>query len=38
MYKWSPNDEYVMFERCGGKEELNKNINLKSVHFLLNIN
>jgi hypothetical protein len=29
-----PDDEHMMFETCGRHEELNKNFNLKNVHFV----
>jgi hypothetical protein len=30
-----PDDEHIMFKTCRRHEELNKNFNLKSVHFLV---
>jgi len=29
-----PDEEHMMFETCRRQQELNENINLKSVHFV----
>jgi len=34
MYKGLPVDEHMLFETCRKHQELNENINMKSVHFV----
>ena len=35
MYKGLPDYEYFMFEACSRHQELNENVNLKSVRSLV---
>jgi len=35
--KGLPDDEHMMFETCRRHQELNYNINFKSVHLLVNV-